>query len=322
MGKKINKKLARTKNEEEKNDNKRNVKKGLKSLKRKIDKNEKNVINNDSKRNSNKSKVTNRETVKHDNNSLNSSFFDKNSEEKIDNDTFSSLDQYIINTTFNFLNEKKKNWIHYLNLQDKKDEKKWQILNESANQFIKTKKTEIDILIELVVSLDNQRRLSGFSDKELKIEFFKEPVAKIWNLNDFDGFIIEGWRKYNIGFQYKKRYLEKIKKTININWENILYFIGYYFKLENENIWDYLWYLFYLPKRLLILWLARLNLIEKEEHWWINLLREWNFYFFEVLRCQGIKNWLSIFLKDNCNKKENNQKAKPLKIDDNFFGIN
>ena len=316
MGKNNNKKLSKiTKKKEDQKYNKKKGKKGNKSLKRNIGKKTKNEIKNDEMNNTNKNKVTNIETEKYNNNSLNSLLSIKIFGNNIDNETFSSIDQYTANTTFKFLILKKKDWMNYLDLQD---EKRWCIVNELVNQFLKSKKTEIDILIELIVLIDMERRLSKFSNKELDEQFFEEPVAEIWNLNDFNGFISEGWQKYNIGFQYKKRYTEKFKKSININWENILYFIGFSFKLKNENIWDYLWFLFYLPKRLLILWLARLNVIENDDHWWIFLLKEWKSFFFEVLRCKGIKNWLSIFIPQNDYKNDNIHKVIPLKINDNF----
>lgn len=283
----------------------------LKTNKKRI-KSNKNAISNNNTFNYINDEIENSLSLISSNNSKNSSKSDVNS-------SFSSLDLYAPNNKFEFLLENKKNWQIYFDFFDEKNEKKWYNLSELASQFLKTKKTEIDILIELVLTLDKIRRNSNFTNKSLPNENYDKPIAKIWNLSDFDGNYSDAWKKYNIGPQYKKRYTQKFKKSIAKNWENILYFIGFSFILRNENIWDYLWYLFYLPKRLLILWLARLNIIDKNDYWWLLLLKEWKSFYYEILRSKNIKNWLDIF-----SDMENESKIKRtflLKLDDNFEGM-
>ena len=127
MGKNNNKKLSKiTKKKEEQKYNKKNGIKGNKSLKRNIGKKTKNEIKNDEMNNSNKNKVTNIETEKYNNNSSNSFLSIKIFGNNIDNETFSSIDQYSVNTSFKFLILKKKDWMNYLDLQD---EKRWCIVN-------------------------------------------------------------------------------------------------------------------------------------------------------------------------------------------------
>ena len=164
--------------------------------------------------------------------------------------------------------------------------------------------------------IDKIRKMYEYSDKTNNNQYFKKPSADIWNLRDFKGYKNEANKKYLIGFQYKRRYSKKFEDEIKKNWENILILMDYTFQIKNEDLIDYIWYLFYLPKRLLILWIARLNVVDKNDKWWLLLVREWKTYFFEILRCNGIKNWLKIFINEN-----NEDGYLALNVDDNFIGI-
>lgn len=236
-------------------------------------------------------------------------------------DSFYSLDLYSANNDFKFLIDKKNKWLIYFDLNEKKDYNKWLNLNEYASQMLYIKKNEIDILIDLVIILDQKRKTSKFCEHQIPSYYNNQLVAEIWNLTDFDGNKSDAWKKYKIAPQYKRRYTKKFKVTISKNWENIMYCMGFSFKFKNESIWKYLWYLYYLPKRLLILWLVKLTIIEQNDYWWLVLLKQWKSFFFEILRCQNIKNWLDIFL--NINDEENKSYIRniyPLKIDNNFYG--
>ena len=85
--------------------------------------------------------------------------------------------------------------------------------------------------------------------------------------------------------------------------------------MEGENIWNYIWYLWFLPKKLLILWYARINISEKNDCWWIVLLKEWFNYFMEILRVGNIKKWIIDFIgkKEGDSPKKN--KIKQLNIE-------
>lgn len=80
--------------------------------------------------------------------------------------------------------------------------------------------------------------------------------------------------------------------------KSILNFIGFDKKLKYEDDKNYFWFLWFLPNKLLIIWLAALNCLELGNNWWVKLLMEWEEYFIEILRSEGIKNWLLTFVKD------------------------
>ena len=69
--------------------------------------------------------------------------------------------------------------------------------------------------------------------------------------------------------------------------------------LKYENIYDYWWFIWYLPNQLLIIWLSKLDLITYRSNWWVGLLNDWRQYWFEILRSRGIKNWLMNFISED-----------------------
>ena len=80
--------------------------------------------------------------------------------------------------------------------------------------------------------------------------------------------------------------------------KSILNFIGFDKKLKYEDDKNYFWFLWFLPNKLLIIWLATLNCLELGNNWWVKILMEWEEYFIEILRSEGIKNLLLTFVKD------------------------
>ena len=90
--------------------------------------------------------------------------FNDDSENREDN-SFSSINHYAINSDFQFLIDNKSAWLYYLDFLESEDEKKWLIVVEFACKYIETKKTEIDLLIELIVMIDKIRKMYEYSDK-------------------------------------------------------------------------------------------------------------------------------------------------------------
>lgn len=218
---------------------------------------------------------------------------DKNSKVKMNDISSLELEQ---NFDFHFLTKNKETWCKYLNL----NEEQFISLFNRIIEIVSQKKNNIVLLNELIsklgILIDSQKNIEdagGFSSDKV--------IADIWLLDQFNGYYTDVFkRKHNIS-NYKIRYGDIIKNVIDIKWRNILFFLGFKKEYRFENIYDYWWFLWFLPKRLLIIWIAKIDIIKAEDIWWIKLLFEWKEYIFEILRRKGIKNWLMTFVEDDKN---------------------
>lgn len=307
--------------------NKRNKKIEIKEnnkLKRKVV--NKNIIFN-SLENKNKKKIKNSEISKSihekkdqkknegNNSELNDSYINSSNDTVKDYFSLNSLDLNDSKLELSFLKDNEKNWLNYFDLLEKKDIPKWNRLNKYAAEILTKDEKEADILVNLILKIDEVREKSKYGEIKEKFTFYEIPIYDIWNIKDFNNYSEECWKKYKFVSTYKVRYTAKYKKLLFKSWENILCYMGFNFIMEGENIWNYIWYLWFLPKKLLILWYARINISEKNDCWWIALLKEWFNYFMEILRVGNIKKWIIDFIgkKEGDSPKKN--KIKQLNIE-------
>lgn len=232
-----------------------------------------------------------------------------------DNFSISSLELNDSKVDFSFIKDNEKKWINYFDLSEIKDINRWSRLFQYAAEILTKDDKEVDILINLILKIDEIRKNSKYGEIKEKFTLYEIPIYDIWNINDFYNYFDECWNKYKFSSTYKTRYTEKYKKLLFKSWENILCFMGFHFIMDGENIWNYIWYLWILPKKLLILWYSRINLCEKNDFWWIVLLKEWFNYFMEILRVGSIKKWINDFIgvKENDNVKKKTIKYLHMK---------
>lgn len=199
---------------------------------------------------------------------------------------------------FLFLNENKDLWLEYLDINEKQFCQLFERIIEISSQ----KKNNVNLLNELISKIGI---FFDFQEKLDKTDFVisDKVVSDIWFLAQFNEYYTDVFKRKNNISIYKIRYSDIIRKTIDIKWNNILCFIGFNKELRYENKWDYWWFLWFLPKRLIIIWIAKIDMIKAEDKWWVKLIFEWKQYFFEVLRSKGIKNWLITFIEDDKNKE-------------------
>jgi hypothetical protein len=235
-------------------------------------------------------------------------FISKN--ENKDNISINSLDLVDSNYKFEFLKNNEILWTSYFALYGKTNINKWNNLREQSIEKLTKNENEVELLIELITKIDHIRKNSKYKNTQLKFSFYETPTFQIWNIDQFSDYFKDGWNKWKFSSTYKSRYTAKLKKNLCFSWENILSFMGFTFLLKDENIWNYIWYLWHLPKKLIILWISRIQVSDQNDYWWITLLKEWINFFFEILRAGGIKKWLSLFLKEN--ESDNLKKNKSI----------
>lgn len=257
----------------------------------------------------------------------NLSIFDSNSDESssiIYKDDF-SVNSLIFNDSkaeFSFIKDNEKKWINYFVLSEKKDINKWELLIENAIEIFTKKEKEVDLLINLILKIDKIRKNSKYGNIKEKFLFYENPIYEIWNINYFENYFEECWKKYKFFSIYKRRYTKNYKTLLFKSWENILCFMGFNFIMKGEKLWNYIWYLWILPRKLIILWYARINVCEKNDFWWIVLLKEWFNYFMEILRVGNIKNWLINFIREKkSDYKMKKNFIKQLHMESGFANI-
>ena len=183
-----------------------------------------------------------------------------------------SLEEY---HEFNFFFLNKKFWCNYLNI----DITQFESLYIKIFEIFLQKRTSIFLLSELISKLE----MKIDSQKDLKITEFistEKVIADIWFLEQFKGYYDDIFRRKKNITNYKNRYKDIIEKSCKSKWKTILSFIGFTIQLKFENIDDYLWFLWYLPKRLIIIWTAKIDVIQQDDLWWVKLLKEWYIFFF------------------------------------------
>lgn len=124
-------------------------------------------------------------------------------------------------------------------------------------------------------------------------------ISDKWLLSQFKGYYFEVFKRRGNISNYKIRKKEIIENICDKQWKRILYFLGFKNNLKYENIYDYWWFIWYLPNQLLIIQHAKLELTNSKNDWWIILLKDWKRYWIEILRNKGIKNWLVSFISQN-----------------------
>lgn len=182
-------------------------------------------------------------------------------------------------------------WCKYLNIE----EEQFEILYSKILEIFNQKRTSIYLLTELIHNIGytihkNLENTKNISDGKV--------ISEIWNINQFTGYYKDIIKRKNNITNYKNRYKNYIKKSIDEKWKNILYFMGISQELKYENLFDYFWYLWHLPKELIIIWLAKSELSKLDKKWNEKLINEWKKFIFEVLRSKGIKNWIISFVED------------------------
>lgn len=185
----------------------------------------------------------------------------------------------------------KMTWCKYLNIE----EEQFEILFSRILEIFNQKRTSIYLLTELIRNIGNTIHKNLENTKNISDG---KVISEIWNINQFAGYYKDIIKRKNNITNYKNRYKNYIKKSIDEKWKNILYFMGITQELKYENLFDYFWYLWHLPKELIIIWLAKFELSKLDNKWCEKLINEWKKFIFEVLRSKGIKNWIESFVKD------------------------
>ena len=213
---------------------------------------------------------------------------EKSSEENKQDETKIKIEQQ---DEFKFMIINKIAWCKYLNIE----EEQFEILYSKILEIFNQKRTSIYLLTELIHNIGytihkNLENTKNISDGKV--------ISEIWNINQFTGYYKDIIKRKNNITNYKNRYKNYIKKSIDEKWKNILYFMGISQELKYENLFDYFWYLWHLPKELIIIWLAKSELSKLDKKWNEKLINEWKKFIFEVLRSKGIKNWIISFVED------------------------
>ena len=239
----------------------------------------------------------NTEKIKKINSDISNNFNEKQNKEKIsekgseENKKDKSKLKIEQQDEFKFMIINKMTWCKYLNIE----EEQFEILYSRILEIFNQKRTNIYLLTELICNIGNTIHKNLENTKNISDE---KVISEIWNINQFKGYykdIIK--RKSNIT-NYKNRYKNYIKKSIEEKWKNILYFMGITQELKYENLFDYFWYLWHLPKKLIMIWLAKFELSKLDKNWCEKLINEWKKFIFEVLRSKGIKNWIVSFVEE------------------------
>ena len=204
----------------------------------------------------------------------------------------------------NIIMNNKKVWSKHLELDLSVHSENFILFYENFRAINSLRKNNFNVLIDIITKLSNIIKNSDETIEIYKGSIEKDFIYKKWNINLFKDYYDDVWkRKENIS-NYKKRNNEAIEHYFENHWKSILNFIGFDKKLKYEDDKNYFWFLWFLPNKLLIIWLAALNCLELRNNWWVKLLMEWEEYFIEILRSGGIKNWLLTFVQDEREKED------------------
>ena len=204
----------------------------------------------------------------------------------------------------NIIMNNKKVWSKHLEVDLSVYSENFILFYENFRAINSLRKNNFNVLIDIITKLINIIKNSDETIEIYKGSNEKDFIYKKWNINLFKDYYDDVWRRKENISNYKKRNNEAIEHYFENHWKSILNFIGFDKKLKYEDDKNYFWFLWFLPNKLLIIWLAALNSLELGNNWWVKLLMEWEEYFIEILRSGGIKNWLLTFAQDE-REKEN-----------------
>ena len=203
----------------------------------------------------------------------------------------------------NMILNNKQIWAKHLEMDLSIEYDNFILLYENFKSINSLKKNNFSLLVDIVIKLTNFIKNSNECVEVYKDNIEKDYIYKKWNISLFKGYYDDVWkRKENIS-NYKKRYNPIIEKSIENQWNSILRFINWEKKFKYDDEYNYFWYLWFLPNKLISIWLAKLNSLTLTSNWWVKLMMEWEEYWIEILRSGGIKNWMRTFIIDD-NKKE------------------
>lgn len=189
-------------------------------------------------------------------------------------------------------------WCKHLEIDISLDPNNFILFSENFKAINSIKKNNFEVLTDIIIKLAN---LITNRDEDINIykgNIEKELIYRKWNIILFKGYYKDIWkRKSNIS-NYKKRNNVQIEKLLKNQWKIILNFIGWDKDLNYDNIYNYFWFIWFLPNKLLIIWLSKLNSLSITDNWWVKLLIEWEEFWIEILRSGGIKNWIRNFIKE------------------------
>ena len=190
-------------------------------------------------------------------------------------------------------------WAKHLEMDLSIDYDTFMLLYENFNSINFLKKNNFYLLIEIIMKLANLIKNSNECVEVYKGSIEKDFIYKKWNISLFKGYYDDVWkRKENIS-NYKKRYNPVIERSLENQWNSILRFINWDKKFKYDNKYNYFWYLWFLPNKLLSIWLANLNALTSTSNWWVKLMIKWEEYWIEILRAGGIKNRMRTFIADD-----------------------
>lgn len=127
---------------------------------------------------------------------------------------------------------------------------------------------------------------------------FKELYSKFKSykknyLIDFNNNLIEKWKiMFKTGIRAKLENLKKYKRRYNLkDIKNEYLFVMKYifFDINEKNIFNYFWYLYILPKDLLIIILEK---IKDNDEFWIELVSDLKNFWIAILRVGGVRPFL------------------------------
>lgn len=205
----------------------------------------------------------------------------------------------------NIIVNNKEAWCKHLEIDGSINYDYFILLFENFKTINSLNKNNFELLADIIIKLGNLIKNTNESIDIYKGSTEKELIYKKWNIKLFGGYYDDVWKRRENISNYKKRNNKRIKKCFKNQWKIILNFIGWGKELEFENIYNYFWFVWFLPNKLLIIWLAKLNSMSIGDNWWVKLLMEWEEYWIEILRSGGIKNWLKNFIEEDKTKKRN-----------------
>ncbi len=196
-------------------------------------------------------------------------------------------------------------WAKHLEMDLSIDYDNFMLVYENFNSINSLKKNNFYLLVEIIIKLANLIKNSNECVEIYKGSIEKDFIYKKWNISLFKGYYNDAWkRKENIS-NYKKRYNPVIERSLENQWNSILRFINWDKKFKYDNKYNYFWYLWFLPNKLLSIWLGNLNALTSISNWWVKLMMEWEEYWIEILRSGGIKNWMRTFITDDNDIEDN-----------------
>ena len=127
-----------------------------------------------------------------------------------------------------------------------------------------------------------------FKELFLKFKSYKKNY-----LIDFNNNLIEKWSiMFKIGIGIKLENLKKYKRRYDlrdIEKEYLFVIKKIFFEIPEKNIFNYFWYMYILPKDLLIIIMERLK---ENDEFWLDFISDLKNYWVAILRCGGVEPFL------------------------------